>query len=99
MNQIQANRIMKNSIECKEHAVETITGFFHIYHAVEAREELRRLATIVKNGNSRKQGNEEEDIIYFCEKLEELIEAASFLAKLANNSGSGVFPANKNGGD
>lgn len=76
---------MKSSIECKEQAIESITEFFHIYHAVEAKEEIRRLAGIIKKSPTRNQEYQEEDTIYFCEKLEELVEAAAFIAK---------FPAN-----
>jgi hypothetical protein len=65
-----------SNIRNRDEAGEAIEEFFRIYHLVEAKEELETLQeTVIKDGVC-KTGQRCEELIYFCEKLKELIQAA-----------------------
>lgn len=69
----------KMPVATKHEAVEVLSEFFYTFHPVEAQEGLRKL---MNNAFEKKQAmteTEKEDMIYFCKKIEELIEAAYLL--------------------
>ena len=89
MKQFEVDHKIKCTIESKNQALEVINEFFHIYHPVEAKEEIRKLEQMVKAGKFSQSGNHQEDMLYFIEKLEEVLDAAAILAlPLPNPSSS-----------
>ena len=70
-----------SAITNKNVAVDTIEEFFRIFHLVEAQEELLTLQQIIVLYGSNHPKERREELIYFCEKLKELITAAQQLRK------------------
>jgi hypothetical protein len=69
------------AIENEQAALETIDEFFTVFHLVEAQEELGSLQQAILKIPGFSSGERGEDLVYFCEKLRELIAAAHRLKK------------------
>jgi len=76
MNQFEHKLQENASNEIRNGAEEVIEEFFRIFHLVEAKEELSALQDLaIKQGVFKSQDRAEE-LVYFCEKLKELMAAA-----------------------
>lgn len=63
----------------KQEAIEIFSEFFYTFHPVEVQEELRNLMNTAFTHNGIISQTEKEDMLYFCTKVEELVEAAYLL--------------------
>jgi hypothetical protein len=77
------NRLINDpATENEQAALEIIEEFFTVFHLVEAEEELGSLQQAILKIPGFSSGERgREDLVYFCEKLKELIGAAYRLKK------------------
>ena len=76
MNQFDHQLHESLGTESRNAAEDIIEDFFRIFHLVEAKEELLTLQDMAIKEGIFKSQDKAEELVYFCEKLKELIGAA-----------------------
>jgi hypothetical protein len=78
-SQVQQERNMEAVTYSREEAIEFINEFFYIFHLIEAEEGIRNLLSAAIRDEMQSTTQKQEDLIYFCKKMEELVKAAYML--------------------
>src|SRR6266852_2019278 len=84
--QVHKNQLLKLNEEERNNPLMVIDGFFGDYHLQEVREEIQQLQQVAlfTDNDTYNNARERSNLVFFCEKLEILAEAAYLLKEKEN---------------